>query len=244
MGPDRWLKFIGLGVLIVLVAHALMGLPPETGKIDFRAYWSASYLLARGANFADESSLLAAQRELTGFDSDYAMKTWNPPWILVWLLPFTWVGFDVGATLWLMTNVGALLLSIVASWRMLWPPDIKTRRLLWLPVLVAILFPSTIVTLVFGQVNLMVLCGIVGFLVFLLPRPRRCSRSRAGVDDVQTTPCVSGIANLGAAVLETTTLDSVGRLFQSSCHFHGNCLGIAANVTPRLFPWSNCWELA
>lgn len=159
-------KLIGLGLLTVFLGFSLGKLPLTVGKGDFRAYWSASYLLGHGQNFTDESLLLITERELTGFNKDYAMKTWNPPWVLVWLLPYTWVRFDIAASLWLMTNIIALLFSIVVSWQMLLPKSSNRQMWLWLPMLAAVLFPSTIVSLFVGQVNLLVLSGIVGFLVF------------------------------------------------------------------------------
>lgn len=160
------IKMIGLGVLVLLLIFLLGNLPIKVGKIDFRAYWSASYLLAHGENFADDAALLTIQRELTEFDARYAMKTWNPPWVLVWLLPYTLVGFDLAASLWLMTNVGALFFSIVMSWQILFPRSDERKKWLWIPLSVAMLFPSTIVSLRYGQVNLLVLAGIVGFLAF------------------------------------------------------------------------------
>lgn len=163
-----WLKLIGLGVLVLLLVILLGELPVKAGQIDFRAYWSASYLLAHGENFADDGSLLTVQRDLAGFDRDYGMRTWNPPWILVWLLPYTLVGFVTASNLWLVTNVGALFFSVVVSWHMLFPTHTHDgmKKWLWVPVMVAILFPSTIVSIMFGQVNLLVLAGIVGFLYF------------------------------------------------------------------------------
>lgn len=124
-------KLTGLVVLLLLLGILLGRLPTKMGQIDFRAYWSASYLLARGENFAADDSLMAIQRDLTGFDTGYAMKTWNPPWVLLaWLLPYTFVEFDMAAKLWLMTNVGALLFSVVTGWQMLFPAGAGAKK--WL----------------------------------------------------------------------------------------------------------------
>ncbi len=160
------IKWVGVVLLLLVLAFSLEKLPLTAGKGDFRAYWSASYLLAHGQNFADQNALLATQHELTGYDKDYAMKTWNPPWILVWLLPYSWVRFEVAANLWLVTNIAVLLLGVVVSWQMFVPIDGNWQKWLWLPLLTAVLFPSTIVSLLLGQVNLLVLGGVVGFLAF------------------------------------------------------------------------------
>jgi hypothetical protein len=161
--PGKLLLVIGL---VVLLGLALRQLPEGIGQTDFRAYWSASYLLAHGENFANDALLMAVQQEW-GFHKEYAMKTWNPPWVLVWLIPYTWVGFDTAVSLWLLTNVSVLLLSITLGWQLLVPDVQVRRRWLWLPSLAAVFFPSTIVSLMFGQTNIMVLGGLVAFLFFL-----------------------------------------------------------------------------
>lgn len=170
MNTRTLMKWVAAGLLLLILGFSLERLPLTAGKGDFRAYWSASYLLAHGQNFADENTLLATQHELTGFDKDYAMKTWNPPWVLVWLIPYSWVGFDVAANLWLMTNIMSLLLSVVVSWQMFFPTNDNAQKWLWLPLVTAVLFPSTIVSLLLGQVNLLVLGGLVGFLAFYRQR--------------------------------------------------------------------------
>jgi hypothetical protein len=151
--------------LVVLLGLSVGYIPEGIGQTDFRAYWSASYLLAQGENFADDDLLLSVQRE-TGFHREYVMKTWNPPWILLWIIPYTWLAFDTGAKLWLLTNIGVLIFSIIIGWRLPFPTGELRKGWVWLPLLAAVLFPSTIVALLFGQVNLLVLGGLVGFLFF------------------------------------------------------------------------------
>ena len=163
-------KVMGLGVLLLLLFTSLDNLPAKAGQTDFRAYWSAGHLLTRGENFADEGALLAVQQEVTGFDRDYAMSTWNPPWVLVWLVPYTLVNFATAANLWLLTNVAALFLGVVVAWQRLFPDGDRRNRWLWLPLLAAVVFPSTIVSLLYGQVNLLVLGGLVGFLALYTNR--------------------------------------------------------------------------
>lgn len=166
LSPNTLIKLVGLTLLVLLLGYGLGLLPARAGKVDFRAYWSASYLLAHGGNFADDDQLMTVQRELTDFDVDYAMKTWNPPWVLVWLLPYSWVEFDTAVNFWLLTNICVLFFSVVMSWHLNFPASGPGIRSLWMPFLAALLFPSTIVALMFGQVNLLVLGGLVGFLVF------------------------------------------------------------------------------
>lgn len=159
-------KIAGLIGMVVILLIALEELPAGAGQIDYRAYWSASYLLGQGENFAEDVALIRVQQTLTASRADYAMKTWNPPWVLAWLLPYTWVPFALASKLWLLTNITALFFSIITSWQMMVPAEHSKRGGVWAALLVALLFPSTIVSLLFGQVNLMVLAGMVGFLHF------------------------------------------------------------------------------
>ncbi len=152
--------FLLLG--IVLVVALLDGLPANTGKVDFRAYWSASHLLAHGRNSSDSEALLEVMTTKTGWDGDYAMKTWNPPWVLVWLLPYGRLDFERAANLWLGTNLLFLFAAAVVSWRFY----AGEARRVWLPILVAVLFPSSLVALIYGQMNLLVLFGLVMFFHF------------------------------------------------------------------------------
>lgn len=179
---------------ILLILAALVGgifiiirfveLPGNTGQGDFRGYWSASYLLAHSENFADDALLRQVQREQTNFDEEFAIKTWNLPWILVWFLPYTWVSFEQAARLWFFTNILVLQASIIGSWKIVTAVSPTPSKWSWvLPLLTAILFPSTLVALIYGQVNIIVLGGIVGFLYFY----QRSQDIPAGVALVLTT---------------------------------------------------------
>ena len=153
--------------LAVLAGFLLVGglarLPARAGKIDFRAYWSASYLLSQRENFTSDDQLMEVQQEHTGWNTDYAMKTWNPPWVLVWLLPYASLEFDHAANVWLFTNIFALFFSVVSGWR-IYAAQSPQQRWIWLPLLAAVLFPSTIVAMIYGQVNLAVLGSLLAFL--------------------------------------------------------------------------------
>lgn len=151
---------------LYLVISLLPTLPARTGKVDFTAYWSASHLLAKRANFSDEATLLAVQTEKAGWNETYAMKTWNPPWVLVWLLPYGILGFERAAFLWIISNVGFLFTSVVLTWRF-YIAGASEQKLPWAALAAAILFPSTLVALIFGQMNILVLFALVLFFYLL-----------------------------------------------------------------------------
>ena len=87
-------------------------------------------------------------------------------WVLVWLLPYAQLGFQNATDLWLLTNIAALFFSMMVSWQLLTKGMVHVQRQVWLPFLAAVLFPSTLVALLFGQVNILVLVGLVGYLFF------------------------------------------------------------------------------
>lgn len=171
-------------ILLIFIIVNYVKLPIGMGQADFRGYWSASYLLAHSQNFGDDDLLQQVQKEQTDFDRDYVIKTWNLPWILVWFIPYTFVTFSQAVSLWLFTNVLVLQASMMGSWKILMRAAPTLNKRGWiLPLLTAILFPSTLVALLFGQVNIIVLGGLVGFLYFY----QRAQDINAGVALALTT---------------------------------------------------------
>lgn len=161
--------------LTFLLLIAPSPLPPTMGKIDFRAYWSAAYLLARGENFADPAQLFRVEKEQTAWWEDHPMMTWNPPWLLAVLLPYTLVPFDRAAWLWMLTNIALVFASAVLLWQLKATPPSPwqgegrgglSRYLIWIAPLVAFAYSPTLIALIAGQVNVLVLCGLALFLFF------------------------------------------------------------------------------
>ena len=158
-------------ILVVLAAVALVAfllavqrLPSRVGRLDFRAYWSTSYLLSKGLDYTDEASLHEVETSLTGWTQDYTLKLWNLPWVVVWFLPLAFLDFHLARPVWLTINLLLLFVSIVAYWRA-YATNATTQKWFWLALLLAIFFPATLLLLLFGQVGLLVLAGIVGFIV-------------------------------------------------------------------------------
>lgn len=151
-----------LATFYFLVIYFAPPLPNRMGQIDFAGYWSASYLLAHSQNFSNDQNLLAVQQTMTTLHESYPMKTWNPPWLLVLLLPLTWLSFAQASWAWPLFNI--TLLFVVAIW--LHQMGQTNGKPLYFSLALALLFlfPSTLVALLFGQVNILVLFGLVAFL--------------------------------------------------------------------------------
>lgn len=149
-------------------------LPSRIGAIDFPAYWSASYLLAHGENFAEPSRLFQVERSQTSWPENYPMLTWNPPWLLPLLLPYVLVPFSRATWCWLLTNITLIFTGAVVLWQIdsTYP---RTRRLAWVGALIAFAYSPTLVAIIAGQVNILVFAGLVAYLWLALP-PRATPR--------------------------------------------------------------------
>ncbi len=161
-------KYLSAGILIALFLFVLLGpipVPPSMGRGDFRAYWSAAKLLAQSENFADAELLLQTEAEHTQWQEDWAVITWNPPWLLALLLPYTAVSFERATWLWLLTNITMVFTGSVLVWRTLAVQNSSQRRNHLAP-LVGLLFLPTMIALLMGQVNTLVFMGLAGFVFF------------------------------------------------------------------------------
>lgn len=152
-----------LALLVWLTSIIPFAAPASYG--DFQAYWSASYLLAHGQDFTDSDLLSQIEQIKTGWTRDFVMSTWNPPWLLVLLIPYTWLPFRQVAWLWLFTNIGLIFSASLLSWRVFCWPTHGTKRD-WVALLLAFSFVPTLLTLFVGQVNTLVYFGLAGFLFF------------------------------------------------------------------------------
>ena len=152
-------------VVIVIVMSGLIPGPPPAGQGAFKAYWSASYLLASSENFADRDLLLQVEQQLTNHRKDYALVTWNPPWLLALLLPYTLVSFQQATWLWLFTNISLIFISSVLVWQLRAQREVVRRRG-WIAPLIAYFFVPTLIAMMLGQVNTLVLIGLAAFLHF------------------------------------------------------------------------------
>lgn len=164
MHPSRKFGTSASAITILLISIGLCYwlsklLPPTIGSIDFRPYWSSAYLLAHGQDFGDPSLMHNIERSLTGWKEPYTMYAWFAPTGNLALLPFTLLPFSVAADYWLLTNIGIIFLAVLLIWR---KPTVSA----WIPVLAGFSFSMTLVSLVFGQVNTLVLLGLALFLFF------------------------------------------------------------------------------
>lgn len=139
------------GVVLVVCARQAMG------EKDLLVYWSAARLLATGGNPYDSAALAAVQRTARAGVED-TLAAWNPPWLLVLLLPLGLLPFDVARCMWLLANSVLIGMAALLSWRML----VQTRD--WgvmLALVAGLWFGESLATMQMGQISSLLLIGLV-----------------------------------------------------------------------------------
>lgn len=170
MGQSKFAKplLFGLAICLSILTFAIFvlpsPLPQDWPANDFRAYWSATRLLVQRGNFADASLLYQVEREQTAWREDYPMITWNPPWLLVILIPMALVPFANAVWYWLLLSIIMVFVSMVLLWQFVESIEWSTRG--WVVLLLAFTFAPTLVAFLAGQINVLVLVGLTGFLWF------------------------------------------------------------------------------
>lgn len=150
---------------ILLLLWLPQPFPRHLTKVDFQAYWGASYLLSQSENFADADKLLQVQRQFTEWTEESAQMTWNPPWLLAWLLPYALLEFNRASWFWFLTNITLLFASTWFMWRVFAQKQTTNTRL-GIGLLVTFLFMPTLTLLLVGQITTLILLGLTLFLYF------------------------------------------------------------------------------
>jgi hypothetical protein len=94
-------------------------LRPGFGEQDFLAYWSSAHLLATGGNPYNPESLKSIESTIKpeiNHDEGVGLQVWNPPWLLLLLLPIGFLSFPIAAKVWIVVNVLLLGITFVIVW--------------------------------------------------------------------------------------------------------------------------------
>jgi hypothetical protein len=154
--------------LLVVLAAALVGVlavavsAEGVGEPDFLVYWSAARLLASGNNPYDPVALQSLQKRTRperGQEYGRAFASWNPPWLLVALLPFGLLPFDSAVPAWMLCNVALIAAASVLTWRMV--ARSSDKRGILLVVTVCLWSGPALSAIVLGQVSSLGLVGLV-----------------------------------------------------------------------------------
>lgn len=155
------IMFLVAGIAAIL--NLPVELPSGIGSVDFRPYWTASYLLGQSQDFSDYGNIYRVQQELTGWTQPYPMYAWFAPMGNLILLPYTAFPFTQAAFFWMLTNISIVFFSAVLLWN-------KSGKRMWISLVAAFSFSMTLLSIIVGQVNTVVVLGLVLFLVLLAMR--------------------------------------------------------------------------
>lgn len=156
---------VGVVVLLVLFIANLWQTAgyDSPGTTDLIAYWTAGQLMLADQSPYDFERLYQLQRHL-GSQETEPTSVWNPPWLLVWMLPLLRLAFPVAAMVWLALNFGLIMACGILIWRILAGPS--AARQIGIPLIATVAFVPALFTLRMGQISTVVLLGVVGFLYF------------------------------------------------------------------------------
>lgn len=143
---------------------------PWKGGGDFLAYWSAAHLFVHGGNPYNQAEMSSLEYLI---DSErFSVSTglisaWNPPWLILILLPIGLLPYDIAIPTWIFFNTFLIGMALIITWK-LCMGDQKSRGILFI-YLAGFLFVETLSYLAIGQITSLVLLGIV-LVIWLLGR--------------------------------------------------------------------------
>lgn len=148
-----------LCVVILLVGRLAAGYRyGSPGTVDFIQYWTAGRLVLEGQSPYEADRICPRQREV-GVHEGWCIRMWNPPWLVVWLMPVLALPFHLSAVAWMMVSLALIFLAAELVRRSATP-----RAPHWVTLASVLPFAPTYFTVKHGQVSALLLLGVAGFL--------------------------------------------------------------------------------
>jgi len=149
-------------VLVFALVFMLSHLRTSAGEKDLLVYWSAARLLATGGNPFDQTMLQTLQRTTRPNPVAHPAQiwaAWNPPWLLLVMLPLGLLPFDWAVRAWLLCSMVLMLMASTWTWR--WSASSAHPRGLLIVLGSTLAFGQTLCCLHEGQISGLVLVGLV-----------------------------------------------------------------------------------
>jgi hypothetical protein len=155
------------GLLFLVLQLGRLGNKSFLPVKDFVEYWAAGRLFAAGGNPYSWDAMLELEKSV-GMETYLSEDTreempllmFNPPWTLVFVMPFAQASFALSRLMWFVFGLGLVILCADAIWRIY--GGAANRR--WLAWIIGLSFVPTLQVLQMGQIGPLLLLGIVGFL--------------------------------------------------------------------------------
>ncbi len=155
-------QIIAVLLLSVIISVLVPFLAPGKGQADFKAYWAAAALIVRGGNPYDPNDMLAIQQEAVAGqegNTNLVLNAWNPPWLILLMVPLGWLPFNLAAGIWMFINLLILGIVLILTWDMLIIQN--GDRGFPIVLVVGYFFIPTIILISMGQISSLVLLGII-----------------------------------------------------------------------------------
>jgi hypothetical protein len=153
------LLMLGVGVSFLALAMS----ESEASGRDYVLYWAVGHALVHHGNPYDARPILT-MLHAGGYQLNTRMLLRNPPTALFITLPLALVGVRVGAVIWSLALIAALMASIRMLWVMQGRPSNRLH-------LIGYICPPVLACLLAGQIGIFLLLGITLFLYLYTSRP-------------------------------------------------------------------------
>lgn len=130
---------------------------------DFPAYWSSARLLVNSENPYSVGRNTNLQQSV---GQKNIVISYNPPWLLPFVLPFSVGNYVFSKCLWILIMLGLVFACPFLLWNIYGG---RARNRYWSLVILIFFFPYYLV-LQLGQIVPLILIGLVGFLYFVEKR--------------------------------------------------------------------------
>jgi hypothetical protein len=147
---------LALTALWVLHTH-LNVFPPD----DFIEYWSAGRLNITGGNPYNDEQMLTIEKSV-GWLRDDALMMLNPPWTLSVAMFIGIFNYPLSRYIWFILGTAVVGWCAVSLWKLYH----GNKKYPWAGLVVLFTFGPILHALKSGQITLLILLGMVGFLYF------------------------------------------------------------------------------
>ncbi|HWE84548.1 MAG TPA: glycosyltransferase 87 family protein [Terracidiphilus sp.] len=154
---------VASGLVLLVVVYAQRLTPDEVTERDYMEYWAAGHQLVHHADPYDFAAAYQLEKQ-NGMQTDEPRISFSPPVALEAELPLGWLGAKAGLIVWLMAELGCVLVSIWLLWRLCGRPDSRLQ-------LLGLAFAPVVACQMSGQIGAFFLLCLVLFLEFHRTRP-------------------------------------------------------------------------
>jgi hypothetical protein len=149
---------VAAGCVFVVMLYVLGLTPAEVTQRDYIEYWAAGQQLAHHADPYDFVAIYRMERQ-NGMQTTEPRVCFSPPVALEFVWPLGWTTAKPGLIVWLMAELGCVLVSIWLLWRQFGRPDSRLH-------LLGLAFAPVVACQMAGQIGAFFLLCLVLFLQF------------------------------------------------------------------------------